>query len=563
MNITHMIKPNYLYLSMLLLLCFCSSPEQTEDTETPESQAESKPFDWRNATVYFLLTDRFHNGQAANDVNFGRDRETAMLRGFEGGDIAGITQKIEEGYFNDLGVNAIWFTPVVEQIHGATDEGTGLTYGYHGYWAKDWTTLDPNFGTMEELVTLVETAHKHGIRILLDVVANHTGPFTEKDPQWPDSWVRVDPSCTYEGYESTVECTLVENLPDIHTGKESEVDLPPQLLAKWEAEGRLEQEMEELEAFFERTGYPRAPKYYLIKWLTDYVRELGVDGFRVDTAKHTEAEIWAELKKEALAALRAWKEAHPDQKLDDNPFWMVGEVYNYSASSGQPYDYGDTTVNFFEHGFESLINFDFKYDAENDYEAIFTKYDTLLHGGMLQGVNVMNYLSSHDDGAPFDPQRVRSEEAANKLLLAQGAAQIYYGDESDRSLVIPGTQGDATLRSFMNWEAIQQTDSVQQVLEHWNKLGQFRNEHIAIGAGRHQQLAESPYTFARTYSQNAVQDKVVVTLDAQAGEKKITVGDIFADGTQLTDAYSGQQAEVSEGTVTIDSPYSVVLLSAE
>ncbi len=242
---------------------------------------------------------------------------------------------------------------------------------------------------------------------------------------------------------------------------------------------------------------------------------------------------------------------------------MVGEVYNYSASSGQPYDYGDTTVNFFEHGFESLINFDFKYDAENDYEAIFTKYDTLLHGGMLQGVNVMNYLSSHDDGAPFDPQRVRSEEAANKLLLAQGAAQIYYGDESDRSLVIPGTQGDATLRSFMNWEAIQQTDSVQQVLEHWNKLGQFRNEHIAIGAGRHQQLAESPYTFARTYSQNAVQDKVVVTLDAQAGEKKITVGDIFADGTQLTDAYSGQQAEVSEGTVTIDSPYSVVLLSAE
>ncbi|MFP4090783.1 MAG: alpha-amylase family glycosyl hydrolase [Cyclobacteriaceae bacterium] len=549
-------------LLALMLLFQCTTPESATESQATTSESVEAPFDWRNATIYFLLTDRFNNGETGNDLNFGRDREAAKLRGFMGGDIAGITQKIEEGYFDSLGVNAIWFTPVVEQIHGATDEGTGLTYGYHGYWARDWTTLDPNFGTLDELATLVETAHEHDIRILLDVVANHTGPVTPQDPVWPNSWVRTDPTCTYQGYESTVECTLVKNLPDIHTQKETEVDLPPQLLEKWEAEGRLEQEMEELDAFFERTGYPRAPKYYLIKWLTDYVRELGVDGFRVDTAKHTEAEIWEELKKEALAALREWKEANPGKKLDDNPFWMVGEVYNYSAGSGQPYDYGDTTVNFFDHGFESLINFDFKYDAQNDYEAIFTKYDTLLHGGMLDGVNVLNYLSSHDDGSPFDPQRTRSEEAANKLLLAQGGAQIYYGDESDRSLIIPGTQGDATLRSFMNWEAIQHTDSVQQVLTHWNKLGQFRKQHVAVGAGRHQKIADMPYTFARTYSQDGVEDKVVVALDADAGEKEISVGDTFAEGTTLRDYYSGQTAEVSGGAVIIDSPHSVVLLSA-
>jgi alpha-amylase len=556
-------RPNFLYLTFLFLLFQCGSPQPTEDPVGPVVQAEMKPFDWRNSTIYFLLTDRFNNAQANNDVNFGRDREAAKLRGFMGGDIAGITQKIEEGYFDSLGVNAIWFTPVVEQIHGATDEGTGLTYGYHGYWASDWTSLDPNFGTMDELATLVETAHEHGIRILLDVVANHTGPVTPQDPVWPDSWVRTDPTCTYQDYESTVECTLVENLPDIHTEKETEVDLPPQLLKKWEAEGRLEQEMEELDAFFERTGYPRAPKYYLIKWLTDYVRELGVDGFRVDTTKHTDAKIWEELKKEALAALREWKEANPGMKLDDNPFWMVGEVYNYSAGSGQPYDYGDTTVNFFDQGFESLINFDFKYDAQNEYEAIFTKYDTLLHGGKLDGVNVLNYLSSHDDGSPFDPQRTRSEEAANKLLLAQGGAQIYYGDESDRSLIIPGTNGDATLRSFMNWEDISQTDSVRQVLNHWNKLGQFRNQHLAIGAGRHQKIADAPYTFARTYEEGGYSDKVIVALDAQAGEKQISVGDVFAEGTTLRDNYSGQTGEVSKGVVTIDSPYSVVLLSEE
>jgi alpha-amylase len=69
------------------------------------------------------------------------------LRGFEGGDLRGITDKINEGYFSDLGINAIWFTPIVEQVHGFVDEGTGKTYGYHGYWAKDWTAIDPNFGT--------------------------------------------------------------------------------------------------------------------------------------------------------------------------------------------------------------------------------------------------------------------------------------------------------------------------------------------------------------------------------------------------------------------------------
>ncbi|MBT8254582.1 MAG: alpha-amylase, partial [Bacteroidia bacterium] len=115
----------------------------TSDNEKGISQSSTiQSFDWESATVYFLLTDRFNNGDPSNDLNFERGEETGYLRGFEGGDLKGVTQKISEGYFNDLGVNAIWMTPVVEQIHGATDEGTGLTYGYHGYWTKDWTAID-------------------------------------------------------------------------------------------------------------------------------------------------------------------------------------------------------------------------------------------------------------------------------------------------------------------------------------------------------------------------------------------------------------------------------------
>ncbi len=160
--------------------CKNETKQTKSDVNLEATKIAESPFDWGGANLYFLLTDRFNNGDPSNDINFERTGKTAKLRGFEGGDIKGITQKIEEGYFSDLGINAIWMTPIVEQIHGGTDEGTGITYGFHGYWAKDWTVLDPNFGTKEDLHELVEAAHKKGIRIVLDAVINHTGRLLRK-----------------------------------------------------------------------------------------------------------------------------------------------------------------------------------------------------------------------------------------------------------------------------------------------------------------------------------------------------------------------------------------------
>jgi alpha-amylase len=554
-----------LILPVLFALCLtqCTENRQQSTETATTAQATEKPFSWRNSTVYFLLTDRFNNGNTSNDVNFNRTAKAAKLRGFEGGDIAGITQKIKDGYFDKLGINAIWFTPVVEQIHGKTDEGTGATYGYHGYWAKDWTTLDPNFGTEEELMELVNTAHEHGIRILLDVVINHTGPVTDKDPAWPDTWVRHNPVCTHKDYQTSVECTLVKNLPDIHTESDKPVDLPENLKKKWQQEGRLEKETKELDEFFSRTGYARAPRFYIIKWLTDLVRKYGVDGFRVDTAKHTEAGVWAELKKEAQQAFDDWKAKNPGKKLDDNDFFMVAEVYGYGAGGGRGYDYGDRKVDFYANGFESMINFAFKYDAKGGYDGLFTKYDTVLHGGSLEGLNVLNYLASHDDGDPYDKLREKPLEAGTKLLLSSGAAQVYYGDETARPLVVPGTEGDANLRSFMNWEALEKDSLAKATFEHWSKLGQFRNEHISVGDGKHTKLQDRPYVFSRTYDKNGYKDQIVVALDAPVGNKSIAVGNVFANGTTLTDAYSGQKATVKDGKVEVSTPYSIVLLAAE
>ncbi|WP_431121695.1 alpha-amylase family glycosyl hydrolase [Flagellimonas flava] len=553
-------------LAIMTVLSFLSACKQTKkpekiDTQVAVELAQKRdvPFVWEGANVYFLLTDRFHIGNPEKGVQFDQTKETAVLRGFEGGDIQGITQKIEEGYFTDLGINAIWFTPIVEQIHGSTNEGTGNTYGYHGYWAKDWTAIDPNFGTRKDLERLVKTAHTKGIRVLLDVVLNHTGPVTDIDPVWPEEWVRTGPKCEFTTYENTTTCTLVENLPDILTESNEAVKLPDALLAKWKDEGRLSQELDELQLFFERTGYPRAPRFYIIKWLTDYINDFGVDGFRVDTVKHVNEDAWSDLYKEASYAFETWKKKHPDQVLDDNPFYMVGEVYNYGISGGREFDFGDKKVDFFDYGFKSLINFDLKTDAHKDYETTFKKYSKLLNT-KLKGKSVLNYLTSHDDGSPFDKERKKPIYSANVLLLTPGASQVYYGDETSRNLIVEGTEGDATLRSFMNWQELDSMPEIQKIHKHWQKLGQFRRNHPAIGAGKHKRLAKKPYVFSRTYMDGDYKDKVVVGLDLPKGKKSLWVKGFFGDGTKLYDTYSETEVTVAKGKVLLDNEFDIALL---
>jgi alpha-amylase len=531
----------------LLFIYSCGSVKNISETY------QLPYFTWNNATVYFLLTDRFYNGDKSND--FKHPSPPAAYRGFMGGDIKGITAKINEGYFEKIGVDAIWMTPLVENISDGVDEGTGLSYGFHGYWTKDWTKPDPRFGTEKDIKEMVAAAHRRGIRILMDVVINHTGPVTASDPLWPEGWVRTNPKCTYKNYETTTACTLVDNLPDVRTESTQDVTLPPHLVDKWKQEGRYEKEVAELDAFFKKTGYPRRPYYYIIKWLTDLIRDFGINGFRVDTVKHTEEEVWLALRTEADKAFKEWKKSHPTEVLDDQPFFMVGEVYNYYIGSGRWFDFGDKKVDYFAHGFDALINFDFKYDATKSYSDMFAKYDTLLQTS-LSGKNVMNYISSHDDGGPYDKMRTKTFESANRLLLSQGISQIYYGDESARSLSV-NAKGDAVLRSFMNWDE-QKLANKKDIVLHWQKLGQYRRNHPSIGAGKHIDLGNN--LFARTYVDKKYQDVVVFSLQQPKGIKVIDVSGYFADGQQLRDAYSDIKGMVKKGKIIINSENNIVLL---
>lgn len=615
--------------SFVPLTAEAKEKEQTEVEEVVveevvNASSSSDNFTWDNATVYFVITDRFENGNTENDHSYGRSATTGenvevdaanyanRVGTFHGGDLAGLTKKINEGYFDDLGVNAIWITAPYEQIHGAicaqySDSDGFKHYSYHGYYPLDWSNMDANMGTEEEMKEFVDTAHEHGIRVVLDVVMNHVGyadPVTateygfggtgsdwkniyyntsEKEYRWyhdystettdgkytlnssadwssgwwGPNWVRaIDKRFSgYSGSENDSVGDLLVctgGLPDIKTENSSDNGLPPILKTKWEKEGRYDQEMAELDAFFTENNLQRRNVNYIVKWLTDFVKDYGVDGFRCDTAKHIEVEHWKTLKDCADKALKEWRKNNPDNVAAswDEDFWMTGEVFAYTGGSDNQY--------FNSGAFDSLINFSLhgknsdnsnKYGA--DMESIYSSYASTINSNA--NYNMLTYISSHDVGLGS-----RDPKVAASLLLCPGGVQIYYGDETGRTTGDLGANVEQGWRSHMNWSGATQSN---QLYVNYQKIGQFRNNHVSVGAGQHKQLTGSAYTFSRTYHLGQEdEDKVVVSLPFAAGTYSVNVSGVFEDGEAVTDAYSGESYTVSGGTVSVTCDSNGIIL---
>ena len=516
-----------------------------------------------NPIVYFVVTDRFYNGNPANDHAYGRQREQAPkddVGTFHGGDLKGLTLKLKEGWFQQLGVNAIWITAPYEQIHGWVQGGQKefKHYAYHGYYALDYTVLDQNMGTPEELREFVDTAHSQGIRVLFDIVMNHPGYLdiqTAKDFKidilWPDSekdgnllrnyhnyidynsfkfldwwgrpWVRAGLPGYMDGGRDDLTMQLAY-LPDFRTESTEFVTLPKFLKAKADTKA---------------VDLPNTTvRGYLINWLTRWVRDYGIDGFRADTVKHVEPEAWVALKAEALKALAEFKAKNPTRKVDDAPFWMVGEYWGV----------GPTRSKLIDSGFDAMINFDFQQQEEGftKPEKLFRSYAQAQAG---KPVHMLNYISSHDTELL---DRSHLIEAGAALLLAPGGVQIFYGDETARPEgIAPRTDKQQATRSDMNW-----ANPNTKVLEHWRKLGTFRSRHRSLANGEHKQLSEAPYTFSRIEPVSG--DRVVVAMGAK-GPVSLTVTGVFADGETLRDAYTGQSATVAAGKVSLQADGYVLL----
>lgn len=589
----------------MLLSVFAVSATAAE-TDAVDSQANvsvssgadnsSAVFSWDNATVYFLLTDRFENGNPSNDHSYGRgldgngnEIDFEKSAAFQGGDFQGITDKINDGYFNDLGVNAIWLSAPYEQVHGYVLGGNGDPtyphYAYHGYYVLDYTESDKNFGSKEEFKTMVDTAHEHGIRIVLDIVMNHSGYQSIYDMDeynfgalnsgwesyyyahqrgvgssdyhskyinygsdtanlwakwWGPDWIR----CGLPGYtegNGEIEGCLA-SLPDFKTGSSQNVGIPEFLKNKWTSEGSYD-------AKINKYGSSNTVSGYISDWLAEWVREYGVDGFRCDTAKHVELNVWKALKDKCVNALKEWKSKNPDKKLDDLDFWMTGECFGHQVAKSQYFTQG---------GFDSMINFEFAPAAGSSaipqagsVQSVYERYASSINSD--DSFNVLSYIASHDTTLAQGDRKY----AGSFLLMIPGGVQIYYGDETNRPQVSVPSDSDAgaghMFRSFMNWNSID-----QGVLDHWQKVGQFRNNHIAVGAGSHETISSydsnNGYSFARTYSKNGVDDTIVATLFASANKDiTVDVSSVWGDGMTVVNAYDDSTAVVSGGKVTFNS----------
>ena len=506
--------------------------------EKVEQKTGSK-FDWHNATVYFVLTDRFYNGDKTNDHSYGRQYDGLQEIGtFHGGDLKGLTQKLD--YLHKLGVNVLWISSPLEQIHGwvgGGEKGDFPHYAYHGYYHQDWTKIDANMGTEQDLQQLIEQAHQRGMRVIFDIVMNHTGYATLADMQefgfgslylkeqevsqilgekwtdwkpqtgqnwhsfnnfinfsdkaawgkwWGKDWTRSDLG-DYDSPKFDDLKMSLASLPDLKTEAKQAVKLPIFLANKSDTNA------------IERDNANVSD--YLIGWLSDWVRKYGVDGFRVDTAKHVEKSTWAALKQSAEKALHEWQEKNPTKKFDDK-FWMVGEAWGHTIVKSD----------YFQNGFDAMINFDFQDQAKeslNCFANIEPTYQKMSE--KLADFNMLSYLSSHDTRLFFhsDSDRYfdRQKIAANLLMLAPGAVQIYYGDESGREFGATGSDPIQGTRSDMNWDDLKNKFQNQALKSHWQKLVNFRKNHIAVGKG--QQIVEqnkSYFAFSRRYQD----DKVMV-----------------------------------------------------
>lgn len=495
----------------------------------------SAPFDWHNATVYFVLTDRFENGDPSNDQSYGRHKDgMAEIGTFHGGDLRGLTNKLD--YLQQLGVNALWISAPFEQIHGWVGGGTKGDfphYAYHGYYTQDWTNLDANMGSEADLRTLVDSAHQRGIRILFDVVMNHTGYATLADMQeyqfgalylsgdevkktlgdrwsdwkpaagqtwhsfndyinfsdktgwdkwWGKNWIRTDIG-DYDNPGFDDLTMSLAFLPDIKTESTTASGLPVFYNNKTDTHAKA------IDGF--------TPRDYLTHWLSQWVRDYGIDGFRVDTAKHVELPAWQQLKTEASAALVEWKKANPDKALDDKPFWMTGEAWGHGVMQSD----------YYRHGFDAMINFDYQEQAAKAVDCL-AQMDTTWQqmAEKLQDFNVLSYLSSHDTRL----FREGGDKAAELLLLAPGAVQIFYGDESSRPFGPTGSDPLQGTRSDMNWQDVSGKSAAS--VAHWQKISQFRARHPAIGAGKQTTLSlKQGYGFVREHDD----DKVLVVWAGQ------------------------------------------------
>lgn len=486
-------------------------------TQVEVTKNNSSSFDWDEAVIYMTCTDRFYDGNTSNNKAYNTtdvfDKEGSLS--YHGGDFAGLEQKLD--YLEDLGVNTIWITPIVENSDTKTDDGNGNeipSTGYHGYWASDFTKLNPHLGTEVEFKSLISAVHARGMKLMVDVVLNHAGYGTENyfnsiltDTNGNTVKMLRDDSNTVTGDD--VYGSL-SDLPDFVTENEDVMN-------------------------------------QLVKWQTDWVKKYDIDYYRVDTVKHVNSETWAAFKNALTEA--------------DAEFKMIGE---YSGAG-----YGNTAGELGTGRMDSLLDFDYNDQAVNFVSGNVEGAESFLesrNNSINNTATLGAFLSSHDEDSLVDKltkeKGMTEEQALNAAkvaaalqLTSKGQTVIYYGEElGQHGLNNYPIQSN---RYDFDWAALesQKTDA-SSMYNHYKKLLAIRNDYSALlSKGTRKNIAtsndEGYSVFERAYDGNAL----TVALNVKDAAKTVTIPVSLAAGTEVKDLYSGATYTVgSDKAVTVTIP---------
>lgn len=475
-----------------------SSAPPTAAAAAPRPAAPDRP--WTDEILYFVLVDRFADGDPANDVKVDRSAPGA----FHGGDLAGLTAHLDE--IASLGVTAIWVNPLVKNIDGFVSGAGFPDWAYHGYWADDFTRLDRRFGTAAELDRFVDECHRRGIRVLLDVVYNHAGYDSAylRDPK-TRAWLRTaDGTC---GDDDLTTC--LAGLPDFKTERPDVRD-------------------------------------FLMGVQLGWAKRSGVDGFRLDTVKHVEHDFWQEHRRRVRAELGP-------------RFFLLGEVFGADAQSISPYfDDGELDAAF-DFSFQgSTVGWLQGRGRTIAYERYLEKRK------VAPGHLLAHFLSSHDvPGALhlLGGDRTLFGLAAVLQLTTAGLPTIFYGEEVARDVgEWPRNRSDMPWgdRAVEPGHGVPRDEALRAL---YTRLIAIRRGHPALSRGAHEALFTDGDLLAFVRRDASAGDAVVVAVNRGAASARARIArpaewagrapaDLLAGAPLAPEAAAGQP----DGAIDLEVP---------
>jgi cyclomaltodextrinase / maltogenic alpha-amylase / neopullulanase len=487
------------------------------------------------SVLYFIMVDRFNNGNPANDDPV-KDPDVLPPANYWGGDLAGVTQKIRDGYFDDLGINAIWFSPITQNPLDAYvefPEPRRKYTGYHGYWPITLTTVDHRFGTSQELRELVAAAHEGGMNVLLDYVSNHVheeNMLIKENPHW------------------ATELDLPGGRKNIRLWDE-------QRLTTW------------FDTFLPSLDFSQPE---VIETMADsavfWIKEYNIDGFRHDATKHIPLHFWRtltrKLKEEVIVP-------------QNRRLYQIGETFGSRELIGNYVGSG-----LLDGQFDFNLYFDarsiFALDSESfvrmnqSLKETFAYYGTNhLMGNITGNHDLPRFISFAGGALRFDEDSAEAGWSRNIqvddtvgydklsmltafIMTIPGVPVVYYGDE----IGMPGG-GDPDSRRPMRFENLNEHEI--RTREIASQLGRLRQNRLSLIYGDFTVLHVDDETWI--YSRRYFDEITIVAFNKSNQPKSIVfnVPQAFENAALKTNFRSTLNKQ-EEGFIITLKPYSFDVL---